>query len=262
MVRPGLYILGSLVRLSLARHFFQLDCTFLEQALSISQMARSTLRYLALLQLASLALAQNDCVLTVPPNPLSAQGLATPYTQTGCDQRQFADQASFVEAAIWDPATTSYSLYAPLVVNKGDVAGKNFIAPVVPVLPANATVALWFGTNGGTLTLAGTGAQQAGCVNGLNQNGALSIFGQVGNTIDLPVLTCVVRLLQRAGLLCSRSGSHNKWRSRFTASRECQRRYTMSSDKRLSHRGYGSRRQRREHVLTSPERHASAKHTR
>jgi hypothetical protein len=140
---------------------------------------RSLFRYLALVQQASLILAQNACVLTVPPNPLSATGLATPYQQSGCDQRQFADQASFVEAGIWDPATNSFSLYHPLVVNQGDVAGKNFIAPVAPVLPANATVALWFGTNGGSLTLTGTGAQQAGCVNGLNQNGAVNIFGQV-----------------------------------------------------------------------------------
>src|ERR1700750_1010915 len=116
-------------------------------------MPRSLLRYLALIQHAALIIAQNDCVLTVPPNPLSAQGLATPYQQTGCDQRMFADQASFVEAAIWDPATNTLSVYHPLVVNKGDVAGKNFIAPVAPTLPANAIVGIVFGTNGGTLTL-------------------------------------------------------------------------------------------------------------
>ena len=103
----------------------------------------------------------------------------TPYQQTGCDQRQFADQASFVEAAIWDPATNSFSLYHPLVVNQGDAAGVNFVAPVVPVVPQNAVVAVWFGTNGGSLTLTGAGVQQGGCVNGLNQNGVESIFGQV-----------------------------------------------------------------------------------
>jgi hypothetical protein len=148
-------------------------------------MARSLFRYLALVQYASLILAQNACVLTVPANPLSAAGLATPYQQTGCDQRQFADQASFVEAAIWDPAANSFSLYHPLVVNKGDVAGKNFIAPVVPTLPANAIVALWFGTNGGSLTLTGPGVQQGMCTNGLPQNGAVSIFGQVCISIDV-----------------------------------------------------------------------------
>lgn len=33
-----------------------------------------------------------NCAITVPPNPLTAQGLATPYKMTGCDQTQFADQ--------------------------------------------------------------------------------------------------------------------------------------------------------------------------
>jgi hypothetical protein len=136
-------------------------------------------RYLALVQHASLILAQAACVLTVPPNPLSAQGLATPYTQTGCNQRQFADQGSFVEAAIFDPATSTFSLYHPLVVNAGDKAGVNFITPVVPTVPANAKVGIWFGTNGGSLTLAGAGMNQGKCVNGLKQNGAVSIFGQV-----------------------------------------------------------------------------------
>jgi len=115
--------------------------------------------------------AQN-CVLTVPPNPLTAQGLATPYTVTGCNQRDFAAQGSFVEASIFDPATNSISVYHPLVVNQGDVAGKNFIAPVTPTVPAGSTVGIWFGSNGLTLTLTGSGAGR--CVNGFGG----SIFGQ------------------------------------------------------------------------------------
>lgn len=120
---------------------------------------------------AATAYAQN-CVLTVPPNPLTAQGLATPYTVTGCNQRDFAAQGSFVEAAIFDPAANAISIYHPLVVNQGDVAGKNFIAPVTPTVPAGATVGIWFGSNGLTLTLTGSGAGQ--CVNGFGG----SIFGQ------------------------------------------------------------------------------------
>ncbi len=92
--------------------------------------------------------------------------------------------ASFVEAAIWDPATSSYTLYHPLIVNTNDKVGVNFVAPVVPTLPANATVALWFGTNGGSLTLTGAGAIEGGCINGLPQNGAVSIFGQVCISAD------------------------------------------------------------------------------
>jgi hypothetical protein len=103
---------------------------------------------------------------------LTAAGLATPYTVTGCDQRNVGAEASFVEAAIFDPATNSISIYHPLVVNEGDVAGTNYITPVTPTLPTGATVGIWFGTNGMTLTLAGSGASQ--CVNGFDG----SIFGQ------------------------------------------------------------------------------------
>jgi len=120
---------------------------------------------------ASAAYAQN-CVLSVPADPLSAAGLATPYTVTGCNQRNFGAEASFVEAAIFDPTTNSISIFHPLVVNAGDVAGTNYITPVTPTLPAGAIVGIWFGTNAMTLTLAGSGAAQ--CVNGFEG----SIFGQ------------------------------------------------------------------------------------
>jgi hypothetical protein len=111
----------------------------------------------SLLALTSVVLAQTqNCVLEVPPNPLSAQGLATPYKMSGCDQTQFATEACFVEAAILDPATG---------------AGVDFITPVVPILPANAVVGIWFGSNAVTLTLSG---DTATCVNG-DANG---VFGQ------------------------------------------------------------------------------------
>jgi hypothetical protein len=91
---------------------------------------------------------------------------------SGCDQRQFADQGCFIEAAIFDPATSQITLYHPLVVNQGDVAGKDFIKPVPATVPNGATVGIWFGSNGVTLTLQGAGAR--GCTNGLGN----SVFGQ------------------------------------------------------------------------------------
>ncbi|OCK75323.1 hypothetical protein K432DRAFT_362278 [Lepidopterella palustris CBS 459.81] len=112
-----------------------------------------------------------DCVLTVPPNPLSATGLATPYILNGCNQIDFSNQGVFVEAAIFDPATSTITVYNPLVVNQGMKAGTDFIAPVPATVPAGATVGIWFGTNAATLTLAGS---TQGCVNGLGN----SIFGQ------------------------------------------------------------------------------------
>lgn len=117
--------------------------------------------------LAGVALAQ-DCVLTVPPNPLTAAGLATPYTVTGCDQRTL-DTSSFVECAIFDGS--AISIYHPLVVNAGDVVGTDFVKPVPATVPAGSTTACWFGSNGNTLTLTG---DSGGCVNGLGG----SIFGQ------------------------------------------------------------------------------------
>src|SRR2546421_2487244 len=112
-----------------------------------------------------------DCTLIVPANPLTAQGLATPYQLVAtnadngpCNEANKA-QAAFVQGAVFDPATASISIYNPLVIDRDTQPA---IAPVVPVLPQEAIVALWFGSNGNTLTLQGTdGSLHIGkCVNG------------------------------------------------------------------------------------------------
>ena len=80
-----------------------------------------------------------------------------------------------MEAAVFDPATSQISIYHPLVIDQGT---KPAVAPVVPTLPANATVALWIGFNGDNLTLASAdphNLSNAHCVNGLPG----SIFTQV-----------------------------------------------------------------------------------
>jgi hypothetical protein len=119
--------------------------------------------------IASLGLAQ-DCIIQVPPNPLTAVGLATPYQVSGdgCSQRGAAP--SFVECAIYDNAG-NMAIYAPLVIDKGDKPNVDFVPPVQPTVAAGAAVACWFGTNAATLTLAGA---IGGCVNGIPG----SIFGQ------------------------------------------------------------------------------------
>lgn len=120
-----------------------------------------------------------DCTLIVPANPLTAQGLATPYQLTAqnadngpCNEAN-KNQAAFVQAAVIDPATGKISVYNPLVIDQGT---KPAMAPVVPQLPNGAIVGIWFGANSSTLTLQGTnGSLKAGkCVNGING----SIFGQ------------------------------------------------------------------------------------
>ena len=121
----------------------------------------------------------------MPANPLSAQGLSTPYQLTGpkgmtpqasgCTMANSANLGAFVQATILDPATGALSTYEPLVVTQGTQPAAT---PVVPTLPAGAVVTIDFGFNGTNLTLKGaTGAAlgQGRCVNGL----AGSIFGQV-----------------------------------------------------------------------------------
>jgi hypothetical protein len=122
-----------------------------------------------------------DCTLIVPQNPLSAKGLATPFQLVAtdpnggpCNEANTA-QSAFVEAAIFDPATSQISVYHPLVIDSGT---KPAAAPVVPTLPANAIVGLWIGFNGDNLTLASADPANLGnakCVNGLPG----SIFTQV-----------------------------------------------------------------------------------
>src|SRR6266702_3304265 len=120
-----------------------------------------------------------DCTLIVPRNPLTAQGLATPYQLVATDpdngpcNEANKMQAAFVQGAVIDPATGTISIYNPLVVDKGTQPA---VQPVVPTLPNGGVVALWFGFNGANLTLKGRNGslQQGQCVNGANG----SIFGQ------------------------------------------------------------------------------------
>lgn len=126
------------------------------------------------------AAANMDCTLLVPANPLTAQGLATPYQLSAtnpangpCNEAN-ANQSAFVQGVIYDPAKGAFSVYNPLVIDQGT---RPTVAPAPPTLPQGAVVGLWFGFNGNNLTLKGTTAgtlQQGRCVNGLPG----SVFGQ------------------------------------------------------------------------------------
>jgi hypothetical protein len=147
---------------------------------------------------------QVTCDLVVPPNPLTAQGLATPYllvapgdgqgnapgdgqgngndggsdananpnadtnANATCNEAS-PNTAAFVQATIIDPATGKVSVYDPLVTNPNRPPA---IQPPVPNLPAGAVVGVWVGFNGNVLRLVGPGA--AGCVQGVPG----SLFGQ------------------------------------------------------------------------------------
>jgi hypothetical protein len=122
-----------------------------------------------------------NCTLIVPANPLSAQGLATPYQLTAtdpndgpCNESNTA-QSAFVQGVIYEPSTGAFSVYNPLIIDQGTQPA---VAPAVPTLPAGAVVALWFGFNANNLLLRGAQAgtlAQAHCVNGLGQ----SLFTQM-----------------------------------------------------------------------------------
>lgn len=131
----------------------------------------------------SISFAQN-CGLIVPADPLTAQGLATPYILTSLDPANPCSiintgSAVFVEATILDNDNGNLFVYHPLVV---DNIGQIAVPIVVPEIPIVSTIGLWFGANGDSVTLIGTvsnitginSLQQANCVNGLpNSN-----FGQ------------------------------------------------------------------------------------
>ncbi|GLV56762.1 hypothetical protein KDH_36010 [Dictyobacter sp. S3.2.2.5] len=97
-----------------------------------------------------------NCTLIIPANPLTAQGLATPYQLVATNPAQGAcheaniNQAAFVQAVILDPQTGQMSAYEPVVVDQGTQPA---VAPVAPQLPAGAIVGIWFGDNGTVLTL-------------------------------------------------------------------------------------------------------------
>lgn len=114
-----------------------------------------------------------NCTLIVPAGALTATGLSTPYQLVATDpnagdcQEENVDQSAFVQAVIIDPATGQISVYNPLVVDQGATPA---MPPVIPTLPTNAVVAIWFGYNGNVLTLQGAQSDTlsaASCVNGL-----------------------------------------------------------------------------------------------
>ena len=119
-----------------------------------------------------------QCLLTLPLNPLTAIGLSTPFQLQGLQLNQPCTMANqqtttFVEAVIFDPTTYNLYVYHPLVI---DVGTTPFITPIMPQLPNNAIIALFFGTNGISLTLQPLlTLQQSNCINGISTN---DIFGQ------------------------------------------------------------------------------------
>src|SRR6266567_787362 len=110
---------------------------------------------------AAMALASMNCTLAVPANPLSAQGLATPWQLgDGCSWANGGTEGAFVEATILSPAG-QLQIYDPLVITQGTQPA---VAPTAPTIAAGSQVILSVGFNGNAVALVGTGATQGNCI--------------------------------------------------------------------------------------------------
>jgi hypothetical protein len=157
-----------------------------------------------------------NCNIIVPANPLTAQGLATPYQLTGtdgmspaasgCTMTNAANLGAFVQATILNPATGALSVYDPLVITQGTTPA---VAPTVPTLPANAVVTIDFGFNGTDLFQVGATSNalaQGDCVNGT----AGSVFGQVSFCNGINFFNTAHRLEAEGRLRVPSEGTSSK----------------------------------------------------
>ena len=153
--------------------------------------------------------SNTTCDIIVPANPLSAQGLATPYqltgpngttpAQSGCEMSNGAKLGAFVQATILDPATGALSVYEPLVITQGTRPDTPDMKLNPPVIPADAVVTIDFGFNGTDLVQVGatpTTLAEAHCVSGQ----AGSAFGQTSFCNGVNFFTAVQQA-ERQGLL-------------------------------------------------------------
>jgi len=123
-------------------------------------------------QTAAQAAASGACTLQVPANPLTAQGLATPWQLgDGCAMANFATEGAFVEATILSP-NGQLQVYDPLVITAGTQPAA---APAAPTIARGSQVIIDVGFNGTNLALTGFGARQGRCVDALGE----SLIGQV-----------------------------------------------------------------------------------
>jgi hypothetical protein len=123
-------------------------------------------------QTAAQAAVSMNCSLTVPANPLTAVGLATPWQLgDGCSMANAGTEGAFVEATILSP-NGQLSVYSPLVVTAGTQPA---VAPAAPTIAAGSVVEISVGFNGTNLYLTGAGASEGKCVDALGQ----SVIGQV-----------------------------------------------------------------------------------
>src|SRR5690348_4195216 len=107
------------------------------------------------------AAASTNCTVSVPANPLTAQGLASPWVLgDGCTWANGGTEGVFIDATILAP-NGQLQVYNPLVINQGTTPA---VAPVAPTIAAGSQVILSLSFNGNALALVGAGAQQGNCI--------------------------------------------------------------------------------------------------
>src|SRR6266700_4217653 len=112
-------------------------------------------------QNADQAAASMNCTVSVPANPLTTAGLASPWVLgDGCTWANGGTEGVFVEATILSPGG-QLQVYDPLVINQGTTPA---VAPTAPTIAAGSQVIVSLGFNGNALALVGTGARQGNCI--------------------------------------------------------------------------------------------------
>jgi hypothetical protein len=107
------------------------------------------------------AAASTNCTVSVPANPLSAQGLASPWVLgDGCTWANGGTEGVFIDATILAP-NGQIQVYNPLVINQGTTPA---VAPTPPTIARGSQVILSAGFNGNALALVGRGARQGNCI--------------------------------------------------------------------------------------------------
>ncbi len=137
-----------------------------------------------------------NCLVVLPPFPLSYPGLLTPFQlQTidpaaPCDMRTFP---AFAEAVILDLDTNSLSVYHPLIINAGSTP---LVPPITFTMPKNALVGIWFGSNGMTISLTPqTSIQQGACVYNIGGVTSKDTFGQFAHCNGVAFFETVKQIL-------------------------------------------------------------------
>jgi hypothetical protein len=107
------------------------------------------------------AAASTNCTVSVPANPLTAQGLASPLVLgDGCTWANGGTEGVFIDATILAP-DGQIQVYNPLVINQGTTPA---VAPTPPTIARGSQVILSAGFNGNALALVGRGARQGHCI--------------------------------------------------------------------------------------------------